>query len=156
MLRMQIFRLAAGVGLALMLTASGCSKNNGGGATVKLNVMKSASSYGSQARLRRFAQAIYPPLWGAGDNAQNATLTSLKYVFGMIELCKDLTTEGSRWTTQSGCSAVYQGPVVGDGSSGSITPDNLATYASQQIDLMDDGDPATSPHSRKKLNASAT
>lgn len=133
--------------LAILATA-GCGKKKSGG-TVSLNVLANSTSTNLENALSVPALAdIISPFSTVGANT-TTQLQSLKYVFGFMSICESVTTNGSAFSNTSNCIQIYTGPTVGDGTSSAITPENLSTYASSQIDLMD----ATS---RATLNQSVT
>lgn len=133
--------------LASGAALTGCGGSKSGG-TVSLNVVASSATTTNLSALS--FDPLVSPFTAAALGANTADqLTSLKYVFGFMSICESLTVTGSAFSNPTGCVQIYSGPTVGDGSSGSITPDNLASYASSQIDMM-------SSTSRAALNTSAT
>lgn len=135
-------------GALVVLVTAGCGKDKATtGGKVSLNVLANSTSTNLAAlSVPLLPDAISP--FGVASNS-SSELQSLKYIFGFMSICESLTINGSAFNNPTNCIQIYTGPTIGDGSSGSVTPSTLSTYASSQIDMMD----ATS---RANLNASVT
>jgi hypothetical protein len=124
--------------LGCLFALTGCGSDDTG-ARLALNVTKVSTSHFAHDLIHAGVPQFFIGDRAVGDSGSNtaAQLESLKYVFGFISICEGLTTNGSSFSNPTNCIQIYDGPTVGDGSSSAITPSNLASYASSQIDLMD-------------------
>lgn len=120
-------------------TVLGCSGKRG---SVALNLVSLATN----------SELLAQEVGSSGEEG----LQSLKYLFERIEICESLESDGTAYSSTSGCSVIYEGNSVTELTSQNESlgeTEALAVqsgdYADYQIDLMDET-------SRAKLNASSS
>ena len=154
--------------LASCLWASGCSKSSTAataGTPVTANVKITSEATSVSMLFMDPASALMQPGVDAlealaqphalstagGAAAGTGGLTSLKYYIESIIICQSLTTSGSGFSDQTGCSTLYTGATesVLNPTSGQTLPPDYATQSTHAagvttgyIDLMSDTDRA--------------
>jgi hypothetical protein len=122
-----------------VISLNGCGSASSTGVTVSTKLTNLAIS-GTAAQL--FLDPIQELLKGgglttftAGDSASStsSSVTSLKYIFGTMSLCQDVVTNGSAFTSSTGCITLYDS---GIGDPSTITASTFTSFT-KTIDLMD-------------------
>ena len=121
-------------GISLM----NCGSNSTpAGTTVTTRLANSALTGTTVTSLRGYEPDTLAPFstfFAVGDSASStvASLTSLKYIFGQMQICQDLTVTGSAFSGGTGCISLYDSGI----DPSTITASTFSSFAAKTVDLM--------------------